>query len=738
MADFKNHRRFSLRCLDNNIIPVSLKLRSNIKTPKAKKIIKKTERALLNERIIMINNTIELCKHEKDTCIEELSKVMGQEDMEECNRFMFNIKEERHLKTMARQKRKLERLQGKNEVKTGGHTNNQRYMYRQSGTENSSTTSSITNLELDSRPTASTSATGNLRDRWVMNLSKIPLTEAQENLLAHGPNYAITPRSPPIGEYTAAVEQTCQNLAQGEAGELRAEVKAVFKKCQPPRNNITKEEQKALSELKKDTSRVILTADKGTCLVVMDREEYINKAKDLLKEDTYKIIAEDPTNKQKNKLIQLLKKIKAEGGINEECYRKMYPTGGGTSKFYGLPKVHKAGVPLRPIVSSRGSVSYNTSKELARILKPMAGRSTFSVQNTMDFVEQVKNIKLQPQECIVSYDVKALFTSVPTKSAVNIIKQLLEDDKELQQRTTMTVQNIICLLEFCLNNTNFIFQGNYYEQTEGAAMGSPLSPIIANIYMEAFEKQAISTAPHPPIFWRRFVDDTFVVIQKTKEDSFFNHLNTIDERIQFTREESRSDGSMPFLDTLVTINEDGSLSTKVYRKKTHTDLYLQWDSHHSIAAKYSVINTLHHRARAVCSNKQLLEEEEEHLQKVLTENKYPMWALNRVKIKNKATKNQEQRRPKNTNTNTTIGSKKSYMVLPYVKGLSESMKNVGKKHGIQTYFRGGNTIKSLLMTPKDKNHITKKSGIIYRYIGKSSRTFGERYKEHLKTPSPNI
>ena len=279
----------------------------------------------------------------------------------------------------------------------------------------------------------------------------------------------------------------------------------------------------------------------------------------------------------------------------------------------------------------------------------------------------------------------------------------------------MTVQNIICLLEICINNTNFIFQGNYYEQTEGAAMGSPLSPIIANIYMEAFEKQAISTAPHPPTFWRRFVDDTFVVIQKTKEDSFFNHLNTIDERIQFTREESRSDGSMPFLDTLVTINGDGSLSTKVYRKKTHTDLYLQWDSHHSIAAKYSVINTLHHRTRAVCSNKQLLEEEDEHLKNVLPENKYPMWALNRMKIKNKASSIQAQRRPKNTNANTTTGSKKSYMVLPYVKGLSESMKNVGKKHGIQTYFKGGNTIKSLLMTPKDKDHITKKSGIIYRF-----------------------
>ena len=366
------------------------------------------------------------------------------------------------------------------------------------------------------------------------------------------------------------MEQTCQNMAQGEDEELRAEVKAVLKKIQHPKAYIKGEEQKAMNELKKDTNKFILTADKGTCLVVMDKEEYINKAQDLLKEDTCRVIPDDPTNKQKNKLIQLLKKIKMEGGINEENYRKMYPTGAGIPKFYGLPKVHKAGVPPRPIVSSRGSVTYNTSKELARILKPLAGRSTFSVQNTMDFVEQVKNIRLQPQECIVSYDVKALFTSVPIKPAIKIIKQLLEDDKELQHRTSMTVQHITCLLELCLNNTCFIFQGRYHEQTERAAMGSPLSPIIANLYMEAFEKEAISTAPHPHTFWRRFVDDTFVIIQKTKEDSFFNHINNIDDKIQFTKEASRSDGSMPFLDTLVTINGDGSLNTKsVQEANTH-------------------------------------------------------------------------------------------------------------------------------------------------------------------------
>ena len=146
-------------------------------------------------------------------------------------------------------------------------------------------------------------------------------------------------------------------------------------------------------------------------------------------------------------------------------------------------------------------------------------------------------------------------------------------------------------------------------------------------------------------------------------------------------EDSRSDGSMPFLDALVTPNSDGSLSTKVYRKPTQTDFYLQWDSHHTISAKNSVVKTLHHRAKAVCSNQQLLDEEGDHLQKVLTENKYPIWAVNRVKLKIKAPTRHDQRKRDDTNANNTTGNKKPYIVLPYVKGLSESMKNVCNNMG---------------------------------------------------------
>ena len=185
--------------------------------------------------------------------------------------------------------------------------------------------------------------------------------------------------------------------------------------------------------------------------------------------------------------------------------------------------------------------------------------------------------------------------------AIKTIEKHLEEDQDLSKRTSMTVEHIISLLEFCLRNTYFSFQGRYYEQTEGAAMGWSNKPTVANLFMEEFEKQAISTSTTPPVLWKRFVDDTFTIIKKNNKDSFLEHLNSINPKIQFTCEETREDGSMPFLDILVTPRDNGSLTTSVFRKTTHTDLYLQWDSHHTIPSKYSAAGTLFHRASTVCS-----------------------------------------------------------------------------------------------------------------------------------------
>ena len=169
--------------------------------------------------------------------------------------------------------------------------------------------------------------------------------------------------------------------------------------------------------------------------------------------------------------------------------------------------------------------------------------------------------------------------------AIEVIKGRLEQDTELQKRTILSTNNILELLEFCLNNTYFLFQNQYFEQTKSASMGSPVSPIVANIYMEAFEDRTINAALNPPRIWRRNMDDTFVIQQKSHKEEVFQYVNTVDTSIKFTMEEAGPDGSIPFLDILVTPKVDGTFTTKVYRKPTHTDQYLHWDSNHNLASK---------------------------------------------------------------------------------------------------------------------------------------------------------
>ena len=200
----------------------------------------------------------------------------------------------------------------------------------------------------------------------------------------------------------------------------------------------------------------------------------------------------------------------------------------------------------------------------------------------------------------------------------------------------------------------------------------------------------------------------------------------------------------------------------MYQKPTHTDQYLQCDSHHSLSAKYSVIGTFTHRAKTVCTSPELLENEIKHLREAMGKCKYPSWAINKVQSKvlnnnqgEDGNINSNQAQPTNnqdassTNT-TTTRSNQNYIgqvVIPYTQGTAKGFKNICGKYGIQVHFKGNTTIKQLLMKPKDQDSKEKKSGIIYsyqctniacdeEYIEETSRTLRERHKEHLKQPSP--
>jgi hypothetical protein len=240
-----------------------------------------------------------------------------------------------------------------------------------------------------------------------------------------------------------------------------------------------------------------------------------------------------------------------------------------------------------------GAPTYRLAKHLAGLLLSHIGSSPHHVRNSAEFVHTLGSLRVGPQDIMFSFDVVSLFTRVPIRETKSLLSRHFEED-------------ILTLLRHVLTSSYFCFAGKFYEQIDGVAMGSPLSPVFANFYMEFFEEMALDRAPHNPLYWFCYVDDTLVIWPHGHDrlKDFLDHLNGIHQNIQFTMETER-DGHLPFLDIDIYRRLDGSLGRRVYRKPTHTNLYLNSSSHHHPSSRHAVLSTLVHRARALCDQKSL-------------------------------------------------------------------------------------------------------------------------------------
>ncbi|XP_072041861.1 uncharacterized protein [Amphiura filiformis] len=458
------------------------------------------------------------------------------------------------------------------------------------------------------------------RERWVKNLSEKDLTDPQESLLARGLGFAVSVNKIPHDEFIVACESACAKLPPGEAQNLRMEVAGSLKTAKIPTSNITKEEKRQ-KELQKSKDLLIMGADKGKCTVVQTIQSYESKVETMLSDTkTYEKLKKDPTPTYKRKLIGMLQKLKAEKKIEEGQYRLLYPTAENTPRLYCTTKIHKQGDPIRPIVDYIGSIGYQTSKALAEILSPLVGTTEHHVTNSKQLAEELTGVLIDDGDIFNSHDVVSLFTNTPIDKTLEIIRDRLTKDTTLPERTRLNATDIMELLEFILTTTYFSFRGNIYRQKFGAAMGSPVSAIVANLYMEWLEQQAIATAPLDcaPKYWRRYVDDVLEVIRKDTTEKLTDHLNKVDEtgNIKFTYEEEK-DCSIPFLDTLVVRKQDGSIKLLIYRKKTHTDQYLNFDSQHPLHQKLGVIRTLFDRMDSIVTEEEDKKEEEKKIRTAL-------------------------------------------------------------------------------------------------------------------------
>ena len=324
----------------------------------------------------------------------------------------------------------------------------------------------------------------------------------------------------------------------------------------------------------------------------------------------------------------------------------------------------------------------------------------------------------------------------------NIVKDRLEKEKILKEYNkehgyNLESEDIVQLLQFILTTTYFTFRGKIFRQLFGTAMGSPVSPIAANIFMEALEQQAIATAPLncTPKLWLRYVDDILEIVNKDCVEDLTDHINKVDGSgsIKFTFEKE-SEGKLPFLDTLIVRKEDGSLKLLVYRKPTHTDQYLNYESHHPLHQKLGVIRTLFDRKNNIVTEEDDKREEEKKVREALETCGYPKWTYEKVKNQMK------QKTPKKVTKKKDDTIKcRGMTVLPYVNGVTEKISRVMKSYNVAAASKPHTTLRSLLVHPKDKRDDHNTTDALYclpcmncdlEYIGETGRKFGTRLNEH--------
>ena len=249
------------------------------------------------------------------------------------------------------------------------------------------------------------------------------------------------------------------------------------------------------------------------------------------------------------------------------------------------------------------------------ILKAYVKNENNNAKNSTTFSNYIRNIPIKDDEIMVSFDVTSLYTNISIIDTLNIIKFYVNSDDQFTRKKVIPQDKLFLdLVHLVLTSTWYMFNSQFYQQNDGIAMGGPASSTTGEIYMQAYEHTAITTAMHPPKVWERFVDEVYSILKRMHLENVFHHINNNDT---FTMEQE-GNGELAFLDTLLKRNNE-AISVLVYRKPTYTEQYLHYSSHHQTSKKESVVSSLFNRPYSIITN---INKESAKIKQVLKENGY--------------------------------------------------------------------------------------------------------------------
>lgn len=578
----------------------------------------------------------------------------------------------------------------------------------------------------------------NTQNKWIKNISSITLPEEVKTTLSLGPKFCLPPSKNDISiaHLLSELDVVVSKIENNKDKHIFISriTNVITNYCHKqstsfhPINNLFKRSAKFLND---HPEIIVLQSDKGSVTTVMDKTKYIELSNKLLSdEEHYLALRRDPSSSYQQRINTLITNLKKEKKISKELAHKLMYYKGTASKFYGLPKIHKEELSLRPIIASINCPNYNIAEYIRDVLtKSYQFSNIFHIKDSFEFSEFINDFQLPDNYILQSWDVISLFTNITVSSTKEIVRKKWEN---IQPNCSVSLETFCLLIDMWFDTTVFSFNNQYFKQIQGAPMGSIASPIIAQFVVDDILEKIQHELPFELPFCKKFMDDVVTAIPQEWNDRVLDSINGVNPRIKFTIE-NETDRSVPFLDMILIRTRDNRIITDWYVKPMASQRYIHYLSFHPIHMKINLIRNLKTRVNRI-SHSTFRDRNLTKLENILTENGYPKTFLRRILYNNPDRLPQLEREENEDNLNDKI-----YVTLPQADSLTERLKDILPKENIKIAIKNVKPLKKLYSKLKDKTPILRNSDVVYKipcshcelkYIGQTSTTLQQRINLH--------
>lgn len=568
---------------------------------------------------------------------------------------------------------------------------------------------------------------------YIKNISSEQFDEREMKVLEKGLNFGLKRPSLNIPAIIVDVESAIKFLPNTDKENIRTLIKPTIISASY-KMGASNASMKTIQNLRKKNV-FYLKADKGNSMVIIDKLEYHKRMRSMVDTVSFTKITSNPLPKMIKEVSSLRKKICDTLNIPKWLLMVSNPR---MPQLYGLPKIHKPGDKMRPIIASYDAPSYKIAKMLVKEFSALSKPPGKFIKNSYEFVDIISKIKLMEDDRLVSFDVESLYPSIPVPEALKILEEWLCNCNIPDARAEILYQ----AASLCMRQNYFQYENEYYRQTLGVNMGNPLSCFVANLFMGKIEND-LEIEEKLPKIWLRYVDDIFAVVKSTEINNLFDMLNNRHPNIKFTLE-LENNGNLPFLDLMLSRGYN-KIDIDIYRKPTNTSRYITFDSHCPFSTKLAAFHSMIYRLCRLPLNINNFSKELLNIKNIANINGYSESIIDRlvalhskrIKFNSMTTLLQQSKFLDNINTKRAA--------FEFAPEIAYRLKSIFSKQNIQLVYSNKYQLKNVLDNGKAKEENIEKSGIYEIscnecekiYIGQTKRKIKTRFKEHISQIKQN-